>query len=82
VKATGQRRKSGPSKGAKGKAKLPAGSRTVKSLAAVCQSEGLPQSQEVSSGERRTVEAAGCEAFVAQVAAAQVVRRRSKLKAG
>ncbi|MGB8296742.1 MAG: IS110 family transposase [Polyangia bacterium] len=82
VKATGERRKSGPPKGTKAKAKLPGGSRTIKSLTAICQSEGLPAPRELSGGERRTVESAGCEALVAQVAAAQVVPRRSKIKAG
>jgi hypothetical protein len=75
VKATGQRRKSGTPKGAKRQALLPGGGRTIKSLAAVCQSEGLPQPCELSRGERRTVESAGCEALVAEIAAAQVVPR-------
>ena len=51
----------------------PCGSRTIKSLAAVCQSEGLPEPRGLSRGERRTVESAGCEAYVAQIAAAQIV---------
>ncbi len=79
VKATGQRRKGGSPKGVKCQAKLPGGSRTIKSLAAVCQSEGLPQPRGLSAGERRSVEAAGCQAFVAQIAAAEVVPRRSRL---
>jgi hypothetical protein len=75
VKATGQKRKSGPPKGAKRQALLPGGGRTIKSLAAVCESEGLPQPRELVAGEQRTVEAAGCQAYVAQVAAAQIVPR-------
>ena len=78
VKATGQRRKSGTPKGLKCQAKLPGGSRTIKSLAAVCQSEGLPEPRGLSTGERRTVESAGCEAFVAEIGAAQVVPRSSR----
>jgi hypothetical protein len=80
VKATGQRRKSGTPKGVKCQAKLPGGSRTIKSLAAVCQSEGLPEPRGLSTGERHTVESAGCEAFVAEIAAAQVVPRSSSVR--
>jgi transposase len=82
VKVTGQRRKSGTPKGAKRQALLPGGGRTVKSLAGVCQSEGLPQPKALSDGERRTVAAASCQTFVAELAATQVVPRRSKVKAG
>ncbi len=85
VKATGQRRKSGPPKGVKASAKLPPPvpgesrkSRTIKSLAAICQSEGLPQPRELSPGERRTIEAAGCESFVDQAAAEQVIPARKR----
>jgi len=77
VKATGTRRKSGPKAGEKAVAKLPGGSRTIKPLAEVCQSEGVPAPQPLSSGERRTVTEAGCREFVAQIAATQVVPRRS-----
>ena len=82
VKATGERRKGGSPKGVKAKAKLPGGSRTIKSLAAVCQNEGLPEPKGLSAGERRSVASAGCEPFVAEAAATQVVPRRSKVKAG
>ena len=75
VKATGERRKSGSPKGVKARPSCPAAAAPIKSLAAVCQSEGLPQPRALSAGERRTVEVAGCETFVAQIATAQVVRR-------
>ena len=85
VKATGQKRKSGPPKGVKNQPKLPAAapgesrkSRTIKSLAALCESEGLPQPKGLSKGEQRTVAAAGCEAFVAESAATQVVPARKR----
>jgi hypothetical protein len=78
VKATGQRRKSGTPKGAKRQTLLPGGGRTIRSLAAVCQSEGLPEPRELSNGERRTVESAGCQAFVAETAATQVLPRSSR----
>lgn len=77
VKATGQRRKGGgPKKCEKAAAKLPGGSCTIKSLATVCQVEGLPAPQPLSPGERRTVHASGCAEFVTQIASAQVVPRR------
>jgi transposase len=78
VKATGVRRKSGTPKGTKCTAKLVGGSRTIKSVAAVCQSEGLPSPRTLSPGERRTVQQADCEAFVAEIAAEHVVPRSPK----
>ena len=81
VKATGQRRKSGPPKGTKCTAKLPGGSRTIRALDEVCRSEDLPGPRPLSPGEERTVEAAGCREFVAQLAAAQVVPRPKRRKA-
>jgi transposase len=79
VRATGERRQGGMPKGQKAKPTRPGqpgGSRTIKSLAAVCQSEGLPSPQPLAPGERRTVQTAGAEAFVAQIAAAEVRPRR------
>jgi transposase len=78
VKATGQRRKGGSPKGRKCAAKLPGGSRTIKPLTAVCQIEGLPAPQPLSSGERRTVKRADCEAFIAEIATAHLVPRPPK----
>jgi hypothetical protein len=77
VKATGERRKSGSPKGTKCIAKLPGGSRTIKPLAEVCQSEGLPQPRKLPPGEQRTVAAAGCAEFVATIGATQVLPRRT-----
>jgi transposase len=75
VKATGEKRKGGAGKGVKAAAKLPGGSRTIKSLAQVFASEGLPEPRPLSSGEQRTVAAAGCQAYVDQSAAPLVVPR-------
>jgi len=75
VKATGKRRKSGPPKGTKAMAKLPGGSRTIRALAEVCHSEGLPQPRPLSAGERRTVEQTDSQTLVARIATAQVVPR-------
>jgi transposase len=81
VAATGQRRKSGPPKGVKGTAKLPGGSRTIKSLTDLCRAEGLPPTRPLARGERRTVERAGCEAFARQIVETQVVPRRKHVNA-
>jgi transposase len=78
VKATGVCRKRGPAKGQKPVAKLPGGSRTIKALAAVCQSEGLPAPHSLTPGEQRIVTASGCDAFVTEIAGTQVVPRRSR----
>ena len=75
VQATGQQRKGGPGKGVKAVAKLPGGSRTVKSLAQVLASEGLPEPRTLSRGEQRTVAAADCQAYVDQSATPHVVPR-------
>lgn len=77
VKATGERRKSGVAKGTKATAKLPGGSRTIRSLPEVCRSEGLPAPTDLSAGERRTVRRTGCETFVAHIAQSHVVPRPS-----
>jgi transposase len=75
VKASGERRKGGAGKGVKAVAKLPGGSRTVKSLAQVLASEGLPEPRPLSSGEQRTVAAADCKAYVDQSATPHVLPR-------
>jgi len=76
VRATGQRRRGGPKKGQKAVAKLPGGSRTIRSLSKVCVSEGLPEPHPLSPGERRTVHQAGCESFVVQISQSQLLPRR------
>jgi len=78
VKVTGQKRKGGISKGGKRQALLPGGGRTIQSLAGVCQSEGLPPPPKLAAGEQRTIEAAGCGVFVAQLAESQVIPRTSQ----
>jgi transposase len=82
VKATGERRKSGSPKGTKCMPKLPGGSRTIKALSAVCRSEGLPEPRELSPGERRTVNEAGCEEFARCIGQTQIVPRTNKAITG
>lgn len=80
VKATGQRRAGGSPKGTKSTAKLPGGSRTIRSLAEVCQAEGLPSPKALSRGEQRTVAQAGCQTLVEQLAHRQIVPRRGNVE--
>ena len=83
VKATGERRVGSSSKGTKNKAKLPSvpgGSRQIKSLATLYESEGLPPPKALSAGERRTVRAAGASKFVAEIAKTHRVPRQSGKK--
>ena len=77
VKATGEHRKGGSPKGTKSVARLPGGSRVIRSLSGVCQSEGLPEPKPLSGGEKRTVTRCGCGTFVDQLANVHVVPRRS-----
>ena len=78
IKATGQRRKGGMPKGTKRIARLPGGSRTIKSLAVLCQAEGLPPPRPLAPGEKRTVHEAGCEQFVTLIHQTQIVPRRGQ----
>ena len=82
VKVTGERRKSGNPKGVKCQAKLPGGSRTIRSLPEVYRSEGLPSPKPLSPGERRTVRQTGSESLVAQIAESQLVPRNTGARAG
>lgn len=75
VRATGQRRTTGPRKGKRCVAKLPGGSRTIRSLPEICQVEGLPTPPPLSAGERRTILRAHCAAFVQQIQQPQVIPR-------
>lgn len=77
VKATGKCHKSGP---AKGTAKLSGGSRTIRPPAEVSRRKRLSLPRPLASGERRSVEAAGCQAFVNQIGQTQVVPRRGANK--
>src|SRR5487761_1635386 len=79
VKATGERRKSGPAKGTKSKPLVAGGGRTIKSLSRVYREEGLPEPRELTPGERRTVEESGTGDYVGSLASDQVVPRRKKL---
>jgi transposase len=80
VRATGQRRRTGMPKGQKAMAKLPGGSRTVKSLDRVYNEEGLPSRQPLPNGELRMLEAHDSTDFVDSIAFDRVVPRKSRPK--
>jgi transposase len=79
VKATGERRRGGPPKGQKSVAKLPGGSRTIKSLDGVCKSESLPRPKPLSRGEKRMVKKADCEEFVRRIGSEQILPLRKRV---
>ncbi len=82
IKATGERRRGGSAKGEKCTAKLPGGSRTIKALTEVYDSEGLPRTGSLTVGEQRVVERTECGDFVTRIAQPQVVPRRPVTPAG
>lgn len=68
VQATGEVRRGGVPKGTPKQAKLPGGSRTVKTLDRVYAEEGLPRRQAMTEGEQRAIAQADCTSFVADLA--------------
>ena len=64
VKATGQKRRTGPRKGERCVAKLPGGSRTIHALDRVYELEQVPPRRPLSPGEQRAVRASGTMEFV------------------
>jgi transposase len=80
VAATGEKRRSGPAQGQKGQAKLPGGSRTIKSLPEVCRSEGVPAPAPAPAGEQRHLADLKLNEFAEGLQQAHVVPRRTKKK--
>lgn len=80
VRATGEVRRGGIPKGAKQVAKLPGGSRTIKSLDRVYEGEGLPPREPWTVGEQRAIDAAESATFVADLAHEHVVPRHKKTR--
>lgn len=79
VRATGERRKTGPKEGTQGTARLGVGtrSRTVKPLAEVYRQEGLPAIRPLSAGEHRMLQASSAAEFVDALQAEHVVASKS-----
>jgi transposase len=80
VRATGQKRRGGSAKGRKSQAKLPGGSRTIKSLDRIYAEEHLPARQDPQPAENRMLKAHECESFVDSIAKDHVVPRTTTSK--
>ena len=78
VRATGKRRRPGMPKGQKAMAKLPGGSRTIKSLDRVYDEESLPPRHELPEGEKRMLQDHECCEFVDSIASDRVTPRRPR----
>jgi hypothetical protein len=78
VRATGEVRRSGVPKGQKAKAKLPGGSRAIKSLDRIYAEEGLPPRQELPAGERKMLDRHNCSGFLTSLAQDRVAPRKSQ----
>jgi transposase len=76
VTATGQKRRTGPAAGERCVAKLPGGSRTIRSLDALYAVEDVPARPPLSTGEQRTVRATGTAEFVQGLEREHVIPRR------
>ncbi len=76
VRATGKRRRTGPTKGAPQARAGSAPTRRIKPLAEVLAAEGLPPLGAVPAGEARTIAATGTAAYVASLGQEQRVPRR------
>jgi transposase len=76
VKATGNKRTTGPKKGTRCTARLPGGSRTIKPLAQVYAEEGLPPPHPTQPGERRMLKETATALFAESLAREHVVPRR------
>jgi transposase len=78
VQATGKRRRGGSAKGVKSQAKLPGGSRTIKSLDEVYAREGVPPRGALSDGERAMLARHEVTVYVEQITQSHVVPRKPK----
>lgn len=80
VKATGQKRKTGPGKGSPKQSKLGPGvkTRTIKPLRQVYAEEGIAPLSPPPPGEAKTVAQSGTEAYVAGLEHSQVRAKKSK----
>ncbi len=77
VRATGEKRKTGPAKGSKPASKLGTGkTRTIPSLDEVYDRQGLPSRRPLAEGERRMVRESGTEPYVNSLEKRKVVPKK------
>jgi transposase len=81
VTATGAKRRTGPPAGERCVAKLPGGSRTIRSLDQVYAVEDLPARQPLTAGEQRTLRATETVEFVQGLEREHVIPRRQEVTA-
>lgn len=77
VAATGEKRRGGCPRGTKCEAKLPGGSRTIRSLDEVYASENLPQRSALPPGEQRHLKDTGTAQFADQISHTQIIPRNT-----
>lgn len=77
IAVTGEKRRSGSQKGVKAIAKLPGGSRTIKSLDTIYEQEGLPPRQEIRPGEAKHIANTETREFVRQIGQQQLIPRKN-----
>ena len=77
VRATGEKRKTGPAKGSKPASKLGTGkTRTTPSLGEVYDRQGLPGRRPLTDGEMRMIHESGTEAYVTSLDKQKVVPKK------
>jgi len=81
VRATGCRRRGGVPKGSRPTAKLPGGSRTIKSLDRIYAQEGLPARRPLAAGEQAMLERTDSAAFARSLDRERIVPRKNASKA-
>ena len=75
---TGEKRRGGSLKGVKAEAKLPGGSKTIRSLDDTYANEGLPPRSPLPPGELRHLKDTGTAQFVEKINAPQTIPRKAK----
>ena len=78
TRVTGEKRRGGSPPGVKAEAKLPGGSKTIRSLDDTYHNEGLPTRSPLPPGELRHLKDTGTAQFAAKISEAQVIPRKSK----
>ncbi|MEZ6032064.1 MAG: hypothetical protein R3C17_03160 [Planctomycetaceae bacterium] len=76
--ATGEKRRGGSPEGVKAEAKLPGGSKTIRSLDDTYENEGLPVRSPLPPGEVRHLQETGTVNFVDKISKSQLIPRKSK----
>ena len=78
IAATGEKRRGGSPRGVKAAAKLPGGSKTIRSLDDTYQNEGLPTRSPLPPGELRHLANTNTLQFAEKISGSQVIPRKPK----